>query len=387
MFKKLLDKRRAQRELMEWAGALEAVTGVPRERIAADQAALWKEHLITRKEYAEFRLCSAPAALHDNFLGLYEQRPYLDYLNPKRYYILARNKFLAHLLFSLSGIAEAEHICFYYPENRTLTALPIVRDQSGVLRALQAHGAGRFVVKSAEGTHGHGIQVFDGFRQTGDDAVLHATDGSEIKLSELLGQEPLVFEKAIVQTPQFAAFNPTSVNTVRFMTTLYPDGSARVIATFIKIGRKGRYVDNAGEGGNVDACVNVETGRISFALQYDGMDNIQEIERHPDSGVLLKGVQIEHWEEIKAAVCRFQQAFPYCKAAGWDVAITESGPVIVEINDFWDRTGQLFIQRGWRKEIRDCYLAWKATGKEWRFGRADNRIPEETIQQVINGHA
>ena len=51
-----------------------------------------------------------------------------------------------------------------------------------------------------------------------------------------------------------------------------------------------------------------------------------------------------------------------------DIAITDKGPVVIEVNDFWDRTGQYFIRRGWRNEIRDCYLAWKATGKQYATG-------------------
>ena len=143
------------------------------------------------------------------------------------------------------------------------------------------------------------------------------------------------------------------------MTTLWPDGSARIIATFIKIGRAGRCVDNAGGGGNVDVCVDTESGEIKYAIQYDGWRKIKDIEKHPDSGAQLNGVVIDNWEAIKAEVITFQQAFPYCKAAGWDIAITDEGPVVIEVNDFWDRTGQYFIRRGWRNEIRDCFLAWK----------------------------
>lgn len=61
----------------------------------------------------------------------------------------------------------------------------------------------------------------------------------------------------------------------------------------------------------------------------------------------------------------FQQAFPFCKAVGWDIAITDDGPVVIEANDFWDRTGQYFIRRGWRNEIRECYLAWKMMGANY----------------------
>ena len=65
------------------------------------------------------------------------------------------------------------------------------------------------------------------------------------------------------------------------MTTLYPNGEAQIIAAFIKIGRAG---NNAGDGGNVDACIDVESGMIKYAVRYDGWRKISNIEKHPDSG-------------------------------------------------------------------------------------------------------
>ena len=123
----------------------------------------------------------------------------------------------------------------------------------------------------------------------------------------------------------------------------------------------------------MDVCVDVATGKICHAIQFDGWHRVKEIDSHPDSGNPLNGVVIENWESVKAEVIRFQQAFPYCKVAGWDIAITNEGPVVIEVNDFWDRTGQFFIRKGWRNEIRDCYLAWKATGKDYSVG--PQRLP------------
>ena len=95
---------------------------------------------------------------------------------------------------------------------------------------------------------------------------------------------------------------------------------------------------------------------INAAAEKGGTYNIRFSSRE---------VVIDNWEAVKSEVIRFQQAFPYCKVAGWDIAITDEGPVVIEINDFWDRTGQFFIRKGWRNEIRDCYLAWKTTGKDY----------------------
>ena len=141
-------------------------------------------------------------------------------------------------------------------------------------------------------------------------------------------------------------------------------------------------VDNAGSGGNVDAAVDVETGRIYNVVEFNGWRKAREIKCHPDSGTKMEGVIIENWQAIKDEVQRFQQCFPYCKAAGWDIAITDDGPVVVEVNDFWDRTGQYFIKKGWKKEIRDCYLAWKKTGKKYTLFRQPNELDSDHLIRI-----
>jgi len=344
-----------------------------RLKVMCDYIALFRAKGLTPEEYFEFEFDKRSEEFRRDFLGLNEQRLYLDLLNPLKYFSLARNKFIAHKMLENTGVRTSELYCYYQPEATYAENPECAGDLSAVLRILKSKGVQSCVIKTTESSHGDNVWVIQDIEYQDDDAILKRFDGQELTLSSILGDNALIFESVVRQTEQFAAFNASSVNTVRFMTALYPDGSAKVIATFIKIGRAGRCVDNAGGGGNVDVCVDVATGEICYAIQFDGWHHVKEIDSHPDSGSPLNGVVIENWESIKAEVTRFQQAFPYCKVAGWDIAITDKGPVVIEVNDFWDRTGQFFIRRGWRNEIRDCYLAWKATGKDYSVG--PQRLP------------
>lgn len=328
---------------------------------------------LTKEEYYDFEFENQDASFRNSFLGLNEQRFYLEYLNPIKYYSLARNKFFAHKLMENTGVRKTELFCYYQPEARFIICDECASNLNDVLKILRRKSVHSCVIKSTESSHGDNVQVINSIVYQEQDAILTCHDGKEFMLSSIIGSDALIFESVVRQTKQFAGFNESSINTVRFMTTLWPDGSARVIATWFKVGRAGKCVDNAGSGGNVDAAVNFETGEIYNVVQFDGWRKAKAIDRHPDSGSLLNGVVIDHWEDIKAEVIRFQQAFPYCKAAGWDIAITDEGPVIIEVNDFWDRTGQFFIKKGWRKEIRDCYLAWKETEKDYSTGEL--RLP------------
>lgn len=349
-----------------------------------DYMRLHKRKGISLSEYFHFEFERQSQEFKNSFLGLNEQRYYLDLLNPKKYYTVARNKYFSHLFLDAGGIKrKATLYCYYMPEGKISTE-QIGYDYKSVVDILREKEVSQCVVKTIESSHGDNVYVIKRVEFLEMDCILWRFDGKRIMLSKLLSEVPLIFESVIEQSDQFKQFNESSVNTVRFMTTLYPNGQAKIVATFMKIGRRGRCVDNAGRGGNVDAVVDVNTGQIHDVIQFDGWRKIKSITHHPDSGNLIDGVYIENWEMIKEEVIKMQQSFPYIKAAGWDIAITKEGPIVIEVNDFWDRTGQFFIRRGWRKEIRDCYFAWEEKGVFYPFERLNNRLSKRQLEKIVS---
>ena len=320
---------------------------------------LKKEKGISIEEYSNFKFESQGKKFRDSFLSGVEQRPCLNLLNPKKYYILARNKYLSHLILGANNIRKAELYCYYHPEGRVKND-HIACDYDSVLAILKSKNIHSCVIKSTETSHGDGVIVVNDIEYTDKDCILHLFDGRKVCLKDRLKEyEPLIFESKIYQTKQFDSFNSSSVNTIRFMTTLYPTGDVKIIAIWMKFGRAGVCVDNAGAGGNVDAGVDIKTGRIFNVTLFDEWRETRSITHHPDSGTLLEGVFIENWKQITDEIIQFQKSIPYLKAIGWDIAITPEGPLVVEFNDYWDRTGQLFLGYGWKKEIQDCYKQWK----------------------------
>lgn len=77
-----------------------------------------------------------------------------------------------------------------------------------------------------------------------------------------------------------AALNESSCNTVRYLSFLNKSGFF-AITPFLRTGRKGSVVDNAGAGG-IFANVDVKTG----VVYTNGIDELgNEYECHPDSGI------------------------------------------------------------------------------------------------------
>ena len=348
-----------------------------RVHIIFDYYKLYRKRRLLISEYYEYEFEKASKEFKESFLGMTEQGYYLKTLNPIKYYTLARNKYLAHICLEKAGIPMPTLWGYYNPYLSNAK-----NDFSNLLNELQDNKHTPFVIKATESSHGEGVYIVKEVINSKEKVWLSLVSKKKILLVDFLdlGDE-LIVESAIKQTKQFAGFNESSVNTIRFMTTLYPNGDAKIIAAFIKIGRNGAYIDNAGIGGNVDANIDVRTGKINNVIIFSGYRDVKKSDIHPDTGKQIEGVIIDNWEDIKDKVISYQKALPFVKAAGWDVAITDEGPIIIEVNDSWDRTGQLFIQRGWRREIRECFQEWNNIGYKPTVERGTNNLSLSTLNK------
>jgi hypothetical protein len=102
-----------------------------------------------------------------------------------------------------------------------------------------------------------------------------------------------------------------------------------VIGAYLRIGRQGAIVDNHGAGG-ILAGIDLGSGLVGTA--YDAAHEPHD--RHPDSGRPIAGRVIPYWRESVALVERTLDAFPMMRFAGFDIAVTPSGPAVIEVNNF-----------------------------------------------------
>lgn len=220
---------------------------------------------------------------------------------------------------------------------------------------------------------GKGISVITDVIYEGEDIYVKSFDKPPVHLASLLGDTPLIIEKVIKQTKQFELFNPTSVNTIRMITSRSPNGDVRLHIAQIKIGRKSAVISNAHqteelEGGNIDGTINIETGIIERVYDFRSGRDYEIIENHPDTGIKLKGVKIENWDMIREKVLDFQRSLPHMNMPGWDIAITDSGPCVIEINSLW---GLLFqvdetqLIKDQMQKLCDEWSAYNSKQENW----------------------
>lgn len=172
----------------------------------------------------------------------------------------------------------------------------------------------KVVYKPLDGNGGIGIKVFD----VTDDVIEETYD-------EIVKLQRGVVEAFVVQHPEMSRITPSSVNTLRVV-CLSTDTTSEVAYVALRIGSGKSFVDNFTDGGMV-AGVDLETGTVvTNGFTVDGVSNAA----HPETGTVFKGFKIPYFKEaLEMVESAGRKVVGY---TGWDVAITENGPVLIEAN-------------------------------------------------------
>ena len=180
----------------------------------------------------------------------------------------------------------------------------------------------KIIYKPQKSSGGKGIQVFKF-----DDDSIHDVYETVTKLPEG------IIEQFVVQHPEMCKLSVNSVNTIRVVTIRtnkdipgIEKDKVYIVYCAMRMGTGKNYTDNLHSGGMV-AAVDLETGK----LLTSGVDFRYNIcERHPDTGVEIKGFQIPQLDKIKEMITEAASlTYGYY---GWDVAVTVDGPIIIECN-------------------------------------------------------
>ena len=179
----------------------------------------------------------------------------------------------------------------------------------------------RLIIKPRASTEGRGIRILEKPEMADPDALFR----------KLLNEDYIV-EEFLHSDERLAAYNPSSLNTVRVV-TLYNGEHFEVFGAVARFGRAGSVVDNVSAGG-LYAALDASTGEIIT----DGMGMRGERwPRHPDSGKDFRGFRIPRWDKVLDMVKNAVKVLKDIRIAGWDIALLHDGSIaLVEGNHMPD---------------------------------------------------
>ncbi len=297
---------------------------------------LWKniigsslKYNISILDYFYFRFYELTNSEKETYAGTGYMYEYQLLMNPKDKREILENKLL--FLERYSKFIRHKYSSKDEFLSNTLLANKLLNNKSG-----------RIVLKSSDGQCGEGINIIN-IEKINEDKLLqelHTTDNDLI-------------EEFIIQHDDLMELSPSGLNTIRIFTQLNKNDEVEILGTRLRI-TINSYVDNLAAG-NIAAPINEETGIIDGPAVYSDITKADEV-IHPITNVEIIGFQVPFWKESIQIVKDAALLYKENRSIGWDVAITNNGPELLEGNHNWCKLlWQLPVKKG-LKEMLEKYI-------------------------------
>jgi hypothetical protein len=261
---------------------------------------------------------------------------------PYNYVCLLRDKFVfAQFVSSLGlptprsfALLDARHVTWL----DTSATLPL--HAIGERRDLEIDG----FCKKVAGIRGEGAFAL---RIAAGSLSLHGRTISVRELEALLDERYLL-QQRVIQHEALDALHDGSVNTLRLITFATASG-IELFAAALRVGVHGESVDNWAAGGlivGIDAQRGTLRGEGFYKPGHGGRTPC-----HPDSGIEFDGFEIPYFFAAVQLASRLHGYLREIHSIGWDVAITPTGPTLIEGNDDWEGGIPMVLERDFRRRF------------------------------------
>ncbi len=203
---------------------------------------------------------------------------------------------------------------------------------------------------------------FVGKRNYGSQATQFAcydttTSSTEDILESINSNRQVLLEEYIIQHDEIAKIYPHSVNTIRIHTV----NNGQEIRSFLKpklrIGCNNSIVDiSENNSGSYRAVINID-GTIDMAVYVHPSKHVEKATIHHNTNIVFNQIKIPYIQESINLAIEAASYFPEVPYIGWDIAVTPTGPIVVEGNAIsgcfstYQQIQYLYHGTGLKKEI------------------------------------
>lgn len=174
-------------------------------------------------------------------------------------------------------------------------------------------------------------------------------------LKEKWKDKTYIIQEGVKNNKKISSLYNNSLNTIRCVT--FSDGTdVSIFSIVLRCGTSvSRNVDNVSSGGIV---IGIDTdGKLMKYGHYDNYYRIKSI-MHPDTGIEFLGFEIPCFSVVVNLAIKAHSCIKEVPSVGWDIAVTDSGVVLIEGNYDWGLQIMQMCHGGLKKQ-------WNKYIKQW----------------------
>jgi len=165
------------------------------------------------------------------------------------------------------------------------------------------------------------------------------SDNRKIKIDTICNKNDIIIQEKIRQIKYLNNINKNAVNTLKLTTSCYKN-EVKIHFGFMRFGTtKSGIMDSFGSG-SILVPIDVRSGILKdigyYKYAFNDVNNLGYTKYHPDTNQLITNIKLPLFEESCDLVKQAHKVFSNVYSIGWDVALTDKGPVIIEGNPSWD---------------------------------------------------
>ena len=253
-----------------------------------------------------------------------------------------------------------KHLFATYCEERGLRCVATDVVLRGARPTLQLPDRDIFV-KKVTGRGGTGAERWD----HGERGTFSHANGTRLSRHHLLVRlvarsrgTPLMVQPRLLPHRDLRDITSGALPTIRILTCLDEASEPEVVAALLRtsIGPNAT-VDNLHAGG-IGALVGIHSGTLSRSSNLGANARLGWLCAHPDTGARIEGRTLPMWGASKSLAIAAHRHFSDRVVVGWDIAILDDGPILIEGNGNPDLDIlQRFMDVGFREHRLSALLA------------------------------
>ena len=263
-----------------------------------------------------------------NYMDMKEFRSFINANknNEPQFVHLLENKFMFSLFCKEHGLSTATNFSYnlkdtFFLDNKPIKVRSITDLKFFFSRVFKLNGIEELFLKSFNGYGGKEVFLLQKDR----------LDEKLIVIGNQLLNNCYVHQKVIKQHKNIGEIYPHSVNTIRIETYIDTQGNIHILGTLMRFGCGGKVIDNVSSGGFY-VPIDKETGCLKEKGFRSMVFGGEQLKAHPDTNYIFENFKVPFFLEALDLVKKFTNCIPN-RLIGWDIAITESGPLVLEGNN------------------------------------------------------